>query len=230
MHKLAKLAAMAAMLLAPVAAQAAAITWSTGPTFSGANGFQGILTNGTLIAAVNTGSTGVPLTVDPTGLNITFTSQDSPFLPNFFFGSGSPGSTDAAWNSIIDSNEWASADFLADDFLGGLTVGNSYQIQLFAADSRSCCAARTSGFGDGLGNFSANIVQGSFTSIVGLFTADAATQDIFFETSSNAPILNAYVLRQTAVAPPVIGVPEPMTLSLLGAGLAGVALARRKRV
>ena len=55
------------------------------------------------------------------------------------------------------------------------------------------------------------------------FVATATTQALEFDTSSNAPILNAYVLRE--VAP----VPEPGTLALMLCGLLGTAAVSRRR-
>ena len=211
------------------AAQAASIAWSNGPNYNGANGFQGILTNGSLVAAYDLGTSpsAPPLTVDPSGLNITFTPIDSPFFTAYNFNSGSPGSTDAAWNTIVDTTEWTASNFSAPAFLSGLTAGRSYQVQFFASDSRSCCDTRTSWFSDGVGAPSTPVVQGSFTSVVGTFVADAGSQTINFFANSQAPILSAYVLRDITITP---NVPEPSTYAMLLAGLAGLGwVARRRR-
>jgi hypothetical protein len=75
----------AALSLFSLSAQAANISWAQGPTFGGANGHLGILTNGILVQAVNlTGSAGASVVVDPSGLNISFSTVDSPFFPNSF--------------------------------------------------------------------------------------------------------------------------------------------------
>jgi hypothetical protein len=49
--------ALAALLLTGATAHGASIDWSLGPTYNGPNGFQGILTNGSLVAARNVGGT-----------------------------------------------------------------------------------------------------------------------------------------------------------------------------
>ncbi len=220
-----RVAALAVSLMgAASAVQAADISWAVGPSFNGASGFQAILTNGTLVDAVDIGSGAVSRTVDPGGLNVTFRVVDPSFLAGFIFDAGSPNSTDAGWNAVIDDADWNGAgDHTVANFLTGLSVGETYQLQLFASDSRGCCNGRTSRFGDGNAHFSATVVQGSFTSLVGTFVADASSQALEFDTSSNAPILNAYVLRQTSA------VPLPAAwLMLLPA--AAIATTRRRRV
>jgi hypothetical protein len=190
-------------------AEAAVITWQVGPNFSGSTGFQAISTNGSLVEAVNLANPADgPLTVDPSGLNITFTATDAK-LNQGAFGSGSPGSTDAAWNSIINSTDWAGGSPLIPNFFSGLTVGQQYQVQLFASDTRGGGdSAATLSFRDEFNNFSPGVVAGSFTSVLGTFTANATTQTLGVSSSTNA-ILNAYVLR---------AVPEPASLGLLAAG------------
>jgi len=219
------LACAASLAIAGTCAQAADITsWAIGPAFTGAGGINGILTNGSLVAAVDFGSGAVTRTVDPGGLNITFGVADPAYFNGYIFATSTPASGDAGWDAVIGDADWNSpGDLTVDTFLTGLTPGAGYQLQLFAADDRSCCSARTSRFGDGNGNFSAFVVQGSGTSIVATFVADATTQALAFDTSSNAPILNAYVLRE--IAP----VPEPGTLALMLCGLLGTAAVSRRR-
>lgn len=202
-------------------AEAAAITWQVGPNFGGPTGFQAIQTNGTLVQAVNLANPADgSLTVNPSGLNITFTATDAK-LNQGAFGSGSPGSTDAAWNSIINSTDWNSGSPLIPNFFSGLTVGQQYQVQLFASDKRGGGdSAALLSFRDEFANFSPSVVAGSFTSVLGTFTANATTQTLGVSSTTNA-ILNAYVLR---------AVPEPAsgTLAMLAAG-AGMLAGRRRR-
>jgi len=192
--------AVGALLLPAGLLSAAPITWSPGPTFNGPNGFQAIQTNGSLLEAANLGSSG-PLTVDPGGVNVTFSPANK--LNQGFFGSGSPGSTDANWNTIINQTDWNNTNVTLNGFLSGLTVGRSYQLQLFASDARGCCSGRTQFFHDGLGNNSPTFVQGTFTSTIGTFAADNANQAVGFNASSNNPILNAYVLRDVSPVIPI---------------------------
>jgi hypothetical protein len=222
-------AAAAAALIAAAAlpASAANISWTLGPTFGGPLGHQGILTNGSLVQAVNLVGQGAAgsTVVDPTGLNLSFTNANTvPF--DQVFQDPANGIGDAGWAKVIQSFEWKSAsDVDAPSFLSGLVVGTTYQAQFFFARSNLCCTARTQRFGDGNGNFSASVRMDAFQSVVGTFVADASTQRIVFDDSSNNPVLSAYVLRDLTAAP----IPEPGTWALMLAGLGAVGFTARRR-
>lgn len=222
-----RLAAAVILILAAGAAQAANITWATGPTFNGANGHLGILTNGSLVKAVNlNGSGGADFTVDPTGLNITFDSVNSPFFGTSFGAAGNGGNSDTGWKAILNTFEWQSgSNVTAPSFLSGLTVGNSYQAQFFMARS-DCCGTRTHWLGDGNGNFSTAVAGNAYLSIVGTFTADATSQTVLILDSTRNPILNAYVLRDLT---PVVPEPGTYAMMLAGLGLLGFTARRRKQ-
>lgn len=222
-----RLAAAAIITLAAAgAAQAANITWATGPAFNGPNGHLGILTNGTLVQAVNlNGAGGTDFTVG-SGVNITFDSVNSPFFTTNFGSATGGGNTDAGWAAILSTFEWQSgANVTAPSFLSGLTTGNVYQVQLFTSRNDGCCG-RTHWYGDGNGNISTAKGDQSYLSVVGTFTADTATQTIEFFDSSLNPYLNAYVLRDLTPA-----IPEPGTYAMMlaGLGLLGFTVRRRKQ-
>jgi hypothetical protein len=216
-------ALLAATSLAPAAA--AEIAWAMGPTFGGALGHQGILTNGTVVQAINlTGTAGGTAVVDPGGLNLRFTSVNSPFFSSTFTDPAN-GIGDAAWSAIVRNFEWnPGGDVDAAAFLTGLTPGTAYQVQFFAGRSFVCCSNRSQTFGDGVGNVSPAISHGplAFQSIVGTFVADGTTQRIVFDDNSNNPTLSAYVLLD--VTQPI---PEPGTWALMLAG--GALLHQRIR-
>jgi len=220
-------AAVCATLLAIAgASRAADITWSVGPSFGGVDGHLGILTNGTLVAAVHTrGSTGPAEVVDPAGLDIAFTPIDSASFPSTFTDPAN-GIGDPVWSAIVAHFEWRqSQDVTATDLLTGLTPGSTYQVQLFAGRSHTCCADRTQRFGDGNGHFSASIdfAPLSFVSIVGTFVADGTSQTLVIDDSTDNPALSAYVLRD------VTGLPEPEASGWAAlAGLAAATVHRRR--
>jgi hypothetical protein len=219
-----------AALLAAGGASAAAIDWALGPYYGGAQGHLGILTNGTLVEAIDLGGTGSPIVVDPAGLNLSFTRVDSPFFSTPFAdsGFGTPSDIgDAGWKAVIDTAEYSVGVVSAPTFLSGLTAGNAYQVQFFSGRSYPGLQGRLLKYGDGLGNFSPEVsmAQNGFVSMVGTFVADATTQHIVFQENTGLPTLNAYVLRDVT-AP----IPEPGTWALMLAGLVVTGrLARRRQ-
>lgn len=218
----------AATLLAAGAAGAADITWALGPTFGGTDGHLGILTNGTLVDAVHlAGSNSGTIVVDPTGLDISFRNVNSPYFSSNFTDPAN-GIGDAGWSQVVKVFEWnGGSDVNAASFLGGLEIGTTYQVQFFSGRSNSCCATRTLQIGDGNGHFSSPVSQAPlvFQSVYGTFVADATTQRIVFDDSSNNPDLSAYVLLKDPIPP----VPEPQTWALMLGGLAAIGRLVRRR-
>ncbi len=184
--------AVAIALVIAGATQAANISWQYGQNFGGPSGFDAIDVSGTPVSAFNLGVTN-GLTVDPGGINLTFASS-AQLGGNFT--SGGAGSTDASWNTIINETRFNGNNVTLPGFVSGLTPGNDYQVQFFISDQRGCCRNRIEFLHDGNGNNSPSIVQGSFKSLIGRFTADAASQTIGFNAEPGSdPVLNAYVVR-----------------------------------
>lgn len=206
---------------------ASPITWTTGATFDGLNGFQAISTWGKPVEAINLINTNDPnpgtLVVDPSGINIAFTPRSDIFNQPGFNTSGFTTTGDAAWDAIIRSVDYTSTGASTGTLnLTGLTVGVLYQVQLFSLDNRPVgnplVGTEVIAFSDGLNNNSDPFDKGSATSIIGTFTADATTQSIILLDDDDHS-LNAYVLRQ---------VPTPSAFSLMLLGL-GMLIKQRKQ-
>jgi hypothetical protein len=222
--------------------QAELITWST-PTE--AVNEEDIDTTGTLVHAGYWGDDNGTLSITNTTETISFDyrgnegNQDgsdsgslafmntgfaldlnNPPNTDFFISTGTVG--DADFDTMMSGS---AVDGVGQTLLlSGLTIGNSYQVQLFASDDRPVTGARTQRYGDGLGNFSDTFAQNTSSYVIGTFTADASgTQSILIEGVSNPgrQLLSGYVLRATAV-------PEPSSAALLGLGALTLALRRRR--
>lgn len=111
--------------------------------------------------------------------------------------------------------------------LSGLISGNTYEIQIWASDSRNTIAAYA-GVGrlDGLLNVDYNVgnqTGGLGQYVIGTFTATGATEEFIFDSfpsaSPSVALLNAYQVRL---------IPEPSAALLAAAGLfAGISRRRR---
>lgn len=208
----------AAGLTGPV--QAATVFLEPGPSFDGPDGFEAISTNGALVEAVNFSTTHDVIVVDAGGSSIAFVPSDD-FTPNTAISHGSPGSTDPGWNAVIDEGD-EQVSLYRTLVLSGLEVGVGYQVQLFSADPRVCCAHHEVEIFDSIasgpggleiGNRLQAFRKDSYTSIIGTFRADAVTQEIVISGTVGGPhLLNAYVLRALPEPPDVIiqfgGVPD----------------------
>ena len=155
----------------------------------------------------------------------------------FFTGDGgNTGST--GLNMVYDSHGWNGAG--ATVTIDGLTSGADYLVQLLGAgDTRGCCATRTQAADDGNGNVSGDFMRGA-SSVVGAFTADAATQDIMIVAGTVDgvdPGLSGMIVATSAgevvsafnYAGEAVSIPEPSSIlmSLFG-GLALLSLRRRR--
>jgi hypothetical protein len=147
----------------------------------------------------------------------------------------SPSTGSAAFNAVLAGDGWAEGNGpTAPQTLqiGGLTVGTTYAIDLFAYDPRSGSASRTEEFADtlnGTGNDSASFSTASAASVIGTFTATSALEDVYvIDTMPGAGAGN----WDTTVSGITLysAVPEPGTcaLALTGVGVLLGFRARRK--
>ncbi|MFT5042962.1 MAG: hypothetical protein ACI8TX_003959, partial [Hyphomicrobiaceae bacterium] len=187
------------MLVQPI--QAADVSWDVPQSITGPSD---IITNGELVEAANQGNSSV--IVDPGGLNLSFASAND--FPNTPFNSGTLGSGDSDFDTIIDQADWADTGANPHTMsVTGLEIGQTYDIQMFVSDIRSCCNGRSMAITGGANT--ATVYMGDEGGspnapqfVVGTFTADATSQSFSFNgthpsaTNLRHPQLNAYVLQK----------------------------------
>jgi Concanavalin A-like lectin/glucanases superfamily/Bacterial TSP3 repeat len=82
--------------------------------------------------------------------------------------------------------------------IDGLIAGQTYQIQIFGSDTRSCCAGRSRTYGDGQGHnttLNSGSPSGGGQHVIGSWIADAATQRIsLLGTPANPAHYNAIIV------------------------------------
>lgn len=237
--------------LSPQVGQAAQVTFSV----AAFDDVSQVSTSGTLVEAWNLGAgsdgddvvtDGANMPGDVTINGVTFVSDDTSdvfFLdanandwrrPNYL----NPGGPSAAVNGLSDTDGFAffhSYERNQVDGRGavdGLTVGASYEIQLFL--DRNCPSCLHSvGYSQNPGDVTPPLGFASFSAlepvvITGTFVADNAVQEIFLYednlaagTGLGVGEISGFQLRQLAI-------PEPTTLGILVSSLAGLAFKRRR--
>lgn len=107
-----------------------------------------------------------------------------------------PLAPDPALGQVVSTGRWFKGTDTQKLRLKNLTPGVTYRIQLYTGDQRSCCSERGYRFQDGTGKVSPIWTRGGLKSLVGEFTADKDTQDIFMavEKDSIDPYFSGYVL------------------------------------
>ena len=142
-----------------------------------------------------------------------FTSGDA-FAP--------PGAIDAGFEAVMDgfSSGVINLGAVLTVTFDGLTPGQAYQVQLFVSDDRPSNASNVHTWQDqfdGSGNNTSTFTNDSSSYVIGTFTADGPTQQVFQVSSASSNTFNAYVLRQ---------VPEPS--SLVALGFLGLSMLHRR--
>jgi predicted peptidase len=225
-----KLALLAGVLGAAVVAQGAVMTsWSAATTVTSTTD---ISLEGTQVYGGSWGST--EQTVNVSGEDIVFqdfaingtaggdayTSSTAEYDGALDWYTGDTGST--AFNTVMDSLCFRTAGSGNTRlYLTNLTIGQEYQIQLFASDDRNFANRNKTQLYravDGAPT-SETFARDPATSVIGTFTADAVTQNIdVYAISDTETILNAMNLR---------AIPEPATLGLITAFGGSILFVRR---
>jgi hypothetical protein len=194
-----------------VAANASIITWQTVQTISGSHD---VSTLGTLVGTwapyveqgFGTAQTvnGVTFAGDSlTGLNYSTYNGYS------YDGFGNPGTADSGYNNLLGAGQWAYSG-PANFSFGGLTVGDSYQVQIWVEDLRSPYISRTETFAaSGPPDASGTLTYGYGgygQYVIGTFVASSTSEQI--DAQGGVPQVNLFQLRELPVTP----VPEPSTM------------------
>ncbi|MGB1259833.1 MAG: FN3 associated domain-containing protein, partial [Akkermansiaceae bacterium] len=179
---------------------AAEITWGVPQSITGT--LSDFDTVGTPVYQWNAGNNSV--TIDPSGMNLTFV-QGALFNGSVFNGvdphnRGGDGNYEALLSTMSHTSSNASLN------LTGLTVGHQYRLQLWMADTRSCCQGRKKTYDSGPATTAVILDSGPPSQyVIGTFIADATTQTLRFRGSGAAhPQYNALALRTLGPPTPVV--------------------------
>ena len=207
---------------------AAVINWGAAQNITGDSD---VANNGTFNRAYIFGN--IPWTVN----GVTFgaftgnASGDTMSFPNQDggFGDGAAESSyralSTAYQNLLYYGAWAYPSNTATITLNNLTIGHTYQVQIFANDSRTDGYGRSmalTGSSTVLDYNTTEAVGGVGQFAIGTFTADSTSQVLGFSSSTQTPQLNGLSLR--------VAVPEPSTYALVLGGILNLFLIRRRRI
>lgn len=203
-------------------ASAATLSWSAATNVSSA---ADVLTTGTLVQAVNYGTTtsyainGVTFTGSTTGV------FGGSAFNNAFTGYGQPSTVTGNYAAALSSGNYQNGSGVFSGTLSGLVIGQQYVFQVWLNDQRDTTAdtmTYDSGSSTPQVTLTTTLTGSQAQYTVGTFTADAVTQAFrMTPTGGGGATMNLFQLR---------AVPEPATYGLLGAGaLTSVVGVRRRR-
>jgi hypothetical protein len=182
-------------------AVAAPIVWQTAEDTADPTA---VATDGELVEAINGSAAAGVATVN----GVTFSPSNALLSNNAATNMLDGGQTldpglDALLNSLDFGGGTATAIAVGS---GALVVGQSYNIQVFFTDLRSCCRGRVMTFGDGLGgdvDVNASGGAGAFgQNSIGTFVADGTSQTLSITTANAGNVhINAYQIRSAFPVP-----------------------------
>lgn len=191
------------LFLATIGAQAAPIVWQAAQDTVNPTSID---TTGELIEAINGTSLGGVVTIN----GVNFTASDS-MLPNTAVAIGLNGSQtlDPGLDQFLNNVDYGGGPSTSITVgNGSLLVGQSYRIQIFFTDLRSCCSSRVMSFGDGQGgsvDITASGSPGTFgQNAIGTFTADGTSQAISLVANGFGNVhINGYQVRSAFPVPEI---------------------------
>lgn len=134
------------------------------------------------------------------------------------------------FNDILDGQSWATQQPTNRQTvrIGGLSIGQTYIVQLFFSDQRGSSSGRTQSLADAItgGNSSDVFSTALPTSVIGTFAADGLTQDIFILSGVGNPndsTVAAFTLYSATA------IPEPSSFAALAGAFALTAVGLRRR-
>ncbi len=184
------------LLLAAFPVNAAIIDWDSGLVVDDSS----VINIGSTLVAVNSGTGAVSIN------GVDFAAGGSSPLPSSFGAAYATNAFSPQMNTLLTGASFGATGTTFS--LNGLTIGDDYLVQIFAADDRGCCAGRQVFYDNGTGDNSNNspmLTTGTPGFVTGTFTADAVSQTIGayrVVTDDNNTYVNAYQLRSVTALPP----------------------------
>lgn len=232
-------ASIAGMLSA--AANAANINWQSPLTISGT---ADVSLNGTLVGTWGPGDDwGGGNRSDFFPVNgVTFAAYGSGPFNSFLSASGNddrygsyanPGTADANYNFLMQTSIYSYGSSMSFTW-GGMTPGNTYELEFWVHDGRNSVTAERSETLTGGANISAPLAYGFGSGglgqyILGTFVADGSGQQTISMSAFGGPDIGPSAQITLLQLRDITPIPEPSTLAFLGAGFGILVLGFRRK-